>query len=326
MRPVPAPTTAGNPTRRLERVATALIVATALVDLAWFALSDMRLDFGSILPVLAAVAAAAACGLFYRTRRPDERLSAATIALAQLIAFPMVGLPLSYLAASLDRPLFDASYRAWDLALGLDWAALIAVLNENPTLATVLGVAYASIRLQMIAIVLLALVGHAYALQRFLVAYMLAALLTIAVSGWWPALGAFTHLGLDKAAYPNLVLATTLVHLPDLEALRSGAMRTIGLSNAQGIITFPSLHAAIAFLFLVSFWRVRWLRWPAVGLNLLMIAGTPIEGSHYFVDVIAGLAIAILALAAADAIAFARRPARTRARPAPLPDRGGVVS
>ena len=45
--------------------------------------------------------------------------------------------------------------------------------------------------------------------------------------------------------------------------------------------------------------------WIAALLNLAMIAATPVDGSHYFSDVIAGLAIAVLSWIAVRRI-FAR--------------------
>jgi membrane-associated phospholipid phosphatase len=44
------------------------------------------------------------------------------------------------------------------------------------------------------------------------------------------------------------------------------------------------------------------LRWLGAGVNSLMLAATPIDGSHYFVDVLAGIGIAALSLAAARAL------------------------
>jgi hypothetical protein len=47
---------------------------------------------------------------------------------------------------------------------------------------------------------------------------------------------------------------------------------------------------------------VRWLRPVVVVVNGAMLAATPINGGHYFVDVIAGIAIAVAAIAAARQI------------------------
>jgi membrane-associated phospholipid phosphatase len=65
-------------------------------------------------------------------------------------------------------------------------------------------------------------------------------------------------------------------------------------AGSEGIITFPSLHAALGLIFALALWPDRVLRWFSLALNLLMIVATPIDGSHYFVDVFAGLAIALM--------------------------------
>jgi hypothetical protein len=62
--------------------------------------------------------------------------------------------------------------------------------------------------------------------------------------------------------------------------------------HSEGIITFPSLHAALGILFSVAVWPVKGLRWCAFGLNGLMLLATPAYGSHYVVDVIAGILVA----------------------------------
>jgi membrane-associated phospholipid phosphatase len=47
------------------------------------------------------------------------------------------------------------------------------------------------------------------------------------------------------------------------------------------------------------------LRWVFVVLNTAMLAATPIDGSHYFVDVLAGIALAALSLLLAQVLAAA---------------------
>jgi len=55
------------------------------------------------------------------------------------------------------------------------------------------------------------------------------------------------------------------------------------------------------------------LRWFGLALNGLMIAATPIDGSHYFIDVFAGLTIASYAGSLRSAL-------RTGPRPIPVPN------
>ncbi|MGA2566488.1 MAG: phosphatase PAP2 family protein [Pseudolabrys sp.] len=54
-----------------------------------------------------------------------------------------------------------------------------------------------------------------------------------------------------------------------------------------------------AVLYLWAFWAVRWMRPIALLSNGAMMLATPIGGAHYFVDVFAGVAVAVLAIAAA---------------------------
>jgi membrane-associated phospholipid phosphatase len=86
--------------------------------------------------------------------------------------------------------------------------------------------------------------------------------------------------------------------------------------GSEGIITFPSLHAALAVILVVALWPVAVLRWGVLALNTLMLAATPIDGSHYFIDVLAGVAVAMVALVAARALA-------ARAERTPMADSAG---
>ena len=89
--------------------------------------------------------------------------------------------------------------------------------------------------------------------------------------------------------------------MADLKALRDGTFAELRLSSMQGIITFPSYHAGLSLVSLWGFWasRMAWLRWPGMTLAALTIAATPVDGGHYLVDVLAGVAIAAVSVAAA---------------------------
>jgi membrane-associated phospholipid phosphatase len=79
-------------------------------------------------------------------------------------------------------------------------------------------------------------------------------------------------------------------------------MRALDLGAMTGIVTFPSFHAASAAIYLWALWPVRLLRPVAIIANGLMIAATPALGGHYFVDVAAGVALAIGSVAVAGSI------------------------
>ncbi|WP_338329099.1 phosphatase PAP2 family protein [Sphingobium yanoikuyae] len=70
---------------------------------------------------------------------------------------------------------------------------------------------------------------------------------------------------------------------------RSGQLR--------GIVSAPSFHTAAAVLYIAAGWRIAALRWPIVALNAAMLLSTPVEGTHYLIDMILGLGVALTALA-----------------------------
>jgi hypothetical protein len=239
-----------------------------------------------------AAAALLAGALFYRRVRPDERIAAALEGTAQLAMFAAVGAPLSYMAARAGLPLRDAWFDAADRALGFDWGALFGVMSAHPALHAVLNLAYLSFQPQAtLAVLALAFTGRLSHLRIFVLAFVLTALITIAVSAVLPAEGAFSHYGLHPGE--GTIMPVSHTSWPVFHGLRDGSLITLRASGSEGIITFPSLHAALGLIFALAFWPLPALRWIALAVNVLMVAGTPVEGSHYLVDVLAGLMIAL---------------------------------
>ncbi len=50
-------------------------------------------------------------------------------------------------------------------------------------------------------------------------------------------------------------------------------------------------------------WPLKFLRWPALALNTLVLVATPIQGGHHVVDVLAGFAVAAAGIAIANRVA-----------------------
>ena len=289
--------------RRLDHLIWALITVVAALVLAAPFASGFFLDVPTFAPPILAALILTAAAWFYRRWRPDERLASALENTAQVIAFAAVGAPLSYLAAAANLPLQDHALDAADQALGLDWRALLDGMNASPTLYAALRPIYLSLTLQMTTAVLcLAFTGRFVWLRIYTLSFILAALVTIAISAVLPAAGVWPFLGLTIADSPHITPAVS-TSWPVFDGLRDGSFRALVAIGSEGIITFPSLHAALAVILITALWPVPILRWVFLGLNLLMLAATPIDGSHYFVDVAAGIAVAVLCLLGARAIA-----------------------
>ena len=300
--------------RQLDRLIWLIIAIVAGIVLASPAVSNFRIEWHAFTAPAIACTALLACAWFYRSWRIDLRLASGLTSTAQVIAFAAFGAPLSYLAASASFPLQDQAFDAVDRALGLDWKALLDWMNGWPTLHAALRPIYLSLTLQMTTVVLcLAFASRFVWLRVYTLAFMFAALVSIKLSIVLPAAGAWPYLELTSADSPHLVPAVS-TSWPVFHGLRDGSVRTLAAVGSEGIITFPSLHAALAVIVVVALWPIPVLRWLALALNTVMLTATPIDGSHYFIDVIAGALIAAPCLLAARAIA--RAPYRTIVLPA----------
>jgi membrane-associated phospholipid phosphatase len=288
--------------RRLDRLIWTIIAAVAAIVLAAPLVSAFRIEWRAFAAPAFSCAIMLAAGWFYRRWRDDPRLASGLISTAQVVAFAAVGAPLSYLAASADLPLHDHALAAVDDALGLDWMAMLAWMNRAPLVFELLRPIYLSLTLQMTMVVLcLAYSGRLAAVRVYTLAFVLAALASIAISALLPAAGAWPHYAPSPADSPH-VLPTVSTSWPVFYGLRDGTFRSLVAVGSEGIITFPSLHAALAVIVLGALWPVPVVRWLFLVLEALMLVATPIDGSHYFIDVLAGVVLAALCLIAARAI------------------------
>jgi membrane-associated phospholipid phosphatase len=295
--------------RKADSIIWAVIAAVAVAALASTALSDFHLIWRSFWTPAVAVGLFVAGQWFYQAHRPDPRLAAALGSTAQIVAFSAVGAPLSYLAASLNFPLHDNWFEAADKALGLDWFGLLDWLKTHAYASFVLRQIYMSLMPQTLVIVLaLSLAGRFDGLRVFVLAFVFAALATIAISAVWPAQGVWLLHGLKGS--DGVPLPISASSWPVFLGLRDGSFRLLMATGAEGIITFPSLHTALALILAAAMWPLPVLRWIGLGLNALMIVSIPVNGSHYFTDMLAGIVIAVLALVAARALVS--RPHRQR--------------
>lgn len=289
--------------------------AASVVSLA---LAGLSVGSWALEGVLAAFVGLAFMRLHYRPQG-DRWQGAAFDLLEALTLFSAVSLfggLASYAVAALTVGYADGLLAAADREVGFDWAALYRLTVQTPWLQTAGRLAYGSI--YDVPILLLAGLSfgrQARHMRRFLLAYALALAATVVIFAWFPAKSPLAHL--PAAAFSYMPL-TGAQHVPTIEALRSGRLNVINVAWLYGIIGFPSFHAVSAVLFMWGGWSVRWLRWPGAAVNLAMLASTPIEGTHYLVDVVGGIAVAGLAILLVLGAERARLPKWLR-RPLAIP-------
>jgi membrane-associated phospholipid phosphatase len=223
-------------------------------------------------------------------------VSHAANVLSQLIAASMLIAPLTYIAASLNYPLQDKNLFAIDQFMGLDWRSYLNAVDRYG-LGPIYNFGYRTFSWQPLLVpILLCLSGKAARAYQFSLAFLLTVMATVLISVFLPAAGTYSFLNLSPADYPHLHPVDDFDHMRHLPLLRDGKLRVLEIGQLTGIVTFPSFHAAAAILYLWALWAISWMRVIALICNALLLLSTPIDGGHYFIDVIAGVSLAILAI------------------------------
>ncbi|MCE7795312.1 phosphatase PAP2 family protein [Sphingobium sufflavum] len=221
----------------------------------------------------------------------------------------LVGVIASYAVAACTTGWVDHAMVRLDHAIGFDWNDLYALTAAHPLLQIMGRIAYASIYASP-AIILLS-----YALNRqraearfFLASFWLAAGLSLCFFLFMPTLGPLAygwHGAIDYMPTSGLFQAEII------PLLRDHSMQVVDLSMLRGLVGIPSFHAASATLYILAARHTGSARAPLVLLNVAMIFSIPVEGTHYAVDLIGGMAVALVAHGVVTLLVRARRvPAR----------------
>jgi membrane-associated phospholipid phosphatase len=210
---------------------------------------------------------------------------------------------LVFIAARAPAPLADWQLARIDQAIGLQTSDIMRGVCLHPQLAAVLAAIYSwMIPFSLLALVLPVFQGLREPPQRLLIGYTVAALVTIAVFAVCPAVGPWTvyHFA---ASHAQAVCQTTLGLLKSSGPLREDIVDC-------GLVAFPSFHVAQTVLTALSLWHSRWLRFPATALAILICVSTLTTGWHYVIDLVGGVAVAIIAYAFAAWVfrRFVRQP------------------
>jgi hypothetical protein len=277
----------------------AMIACLLLLTAILMGPSTLHMEPFGNMPVIIGCGALCLAAAFYRFVRPIEKLSVMCIGLCQVLLFSALGSLLSYQLAQYGGALWDEQFAAWDAALGFDWIGFVRFFDQHGWTILPLKIAYASLIPQIIALVLvLGFAARLTELRRIMFAAMLCGILTVLASAFFPAMSNYVHLGLTQKDFVHIDPYAGYLHLEHLTALRAQQPLAIQFDQMQGIITFPSYHAGLATVTLWGFWIARyyWIRWPGAILAAATIVATPIDGGHYLVDLLAGMAVAVFSI------------------------------
>ncbi len=273
-----------------------LVLATVVYALALVgsALLDVRASVLDSVPIWLGLAAF--FSFYSRVISPPAALVAGWLRVAAIVVVLGLSLAcLSYIGAILGLPLRDQEVIWADRHLGLDWLAIMSGLDRWPRLLKLLDLAYATFTSQLIAVVIILLVARRMRdLDRFFVTFVCTSLIAELASVLIPTLGPMTALAAN-AQFINLpTLGRTTGEI--VLALRHGTLTAINLEAIDGIISFPSLHAAVAVLVPYTLRWSKVLFWPVALLDGTMLVSSVPCGNHYFIDIVGGLAAAGLGI------------------------------
>lgn len=198
----------------------------------------------------------------------------------------------SYAAISLAYPLADRSLIAIDRSLGFDWTKFALLVDRMPWLEAILFGAYQSFMYQLFVIPLMLAATGAVRGYLLMAAFGLLCMSASLISIWFPALGAHVALGVDPTSLKNLNPHFGYAFLEQFHAVRNNVVFMLSIDKVAGILTFPSVHAGTALLCTWACWGNRILVVPVAILNIAMAVSAVSHGSHYLIDVVAGIALA----------------------------------
>ncbi len=273
-----------------------VVIAAAIygVALAASALLGIRADILNGAPLcIAAAALLCLCGrsAFPRAGRTMRLLEAVFIVIALGLSLAC----LSYVGAMADLPLRDPGMMWIDRHLGFDWLQMMRALDRRPLVLDVLNGAYATFTAQLLgAVLVLTLAGRTRELDRFFLTFVCASVLAEVASVFIPTLGPISTAAanVDFTHLPTVGRTTAEILLK----LRDGTLRSIDLEAIDGIISFPSLHAAVCIIVPFSLRWNRPLFCLTAALDAVMLVSAVPSGNHYVVDVIGGVCVSALAI------------------------------
>lgn len=265
--------------------------ALLLVDAAWLLLTPLSLHVESYARIGVIGSIAGALLFLRRLARSDQLHTLLTGACFGLLAWPALRL-FNHLTMTTAFPLADAQLAAWDAALGFDWLAYVKWIDRYPAILHIMDISYSGLTLYSCGtfLALLLWCGPARA-REFVLLFLLAAVAISTAGLFFPAVAAMAHYAPDPALFQNVKPDAGTYHMRHLVELRTNPNHIFSLSDLPGLVTFPSFHTAMGVIAIYCARNNASILLPIAAVNLLMIASTPIFGSHYVVDIVAGAAI-----------------------------------
>ena len=276
-----------SPISREAALLTLFMAAVALIVSLWTGLKF------TALPNLIALTAGVLVLDIFSQFAPQTRM----VRSVQFMLFGVLYLAITCFCAILAAyatqrfalPLQDTFFVRTDLALGVDWFDIVRWVDDRPLVHEILRLAYGTMSAQIaLPVMVLAFLGSTDDVRKYLLSFVIALTVTIAISTLLPAAGPIALA--DRASF-HVMQFTGATPVDHLIQLRSAGALIIN-DRLAGIATFPSFHATIAVLTPLTLRRHRAIFLVLLVVDAAMLCATVTEGAHYVTDVLGGICIA----------------------------------
>ena len=278
-------------------------LAVLIAMMAW---EHLRVDPLAATPLAIAAIAALLVTIAYVYRRPANRVQRIArdiseyFGLFSLIA--LVGATATYPLSAGTQGFVDPALEKIDSLLRFNWIAWYDVVAAHRSLQLLGTAAYQSIFVSpAILLGYFAWTGHRASARAFIAAFWVAAVLSLALFPFLPAEGPLAFVWRGPIPY---MPESALYQMSLIPELRRHGISHVDLGALRGLVSAPSFHTASAVLYIAAAWPFRRLRWPLLAINIAMLLSTPVEGTHYLADMIAGALVAIAALGIVAEVRF----------------------
>ena len=210
------------------------------------------------------------------------------------LTISLLGVLASYSDAAATTGYSDATLAHFDTMLHFDWLVWYREVAAHAVLQHLGEAAYSAIYVSPIVLIGYFVTTQQRARSRqFLATFWLGVVITLALFPLFPAEGPLAYLWHGPIPY----MPTSALYQEQLiPALRMHRVTDIDLGALRGLVCAPSFHTVSGVIYIAAAWPVRRLRWPILAINAAMLLATPIEGTHYLSDMIAGLLVALFAV------------------------------
>jgi hypothetical protein len=279
------------------------IMVAVLLDASLLLSAGLRIDETWTLAVFAGWGLAS-LAIWYLLRRPVGRAQRvardAIEGVSLFAAISLLGAVASYPLAAGHHALVDPDLERVDLLLHFHWTSWYEMVAGHAWLQMIERTAYLSIfATPAVLIGYFAWTGRRAEIRLFIVTFLLAEAITLALFPLFPAAGPFATLWRGSVPYMPL---SGLYQDQVILALRHHQIHAVDLGALHGLVCAPSFHAASAVIYIATALRIGRLRWPVLALNVVMLLATPVEGTHYLTDILSGIIVACVSVRVAPVL------------------------